>query len=268
MTPEPITDGQTDDYNTVYLKMKSNNIRHIPIVENEDLVGIVSIRDLTRVYQNKLETDFAEARLKIDELKKLIDLSTEEMLESLFAEINKYKELSLTDHLTGLYNKRYFTMRLGEEIARAVRYKQDLSLIFCDIDHFKTINDNYGHHCGDDVLRMIGKILSGGVNDLTVISRLRKSDIIARYGGEEFVIILPRTDEEQAAIAAEKMRQTIQNQIFNLEGKEIKVTMSFGVAGLMNSTDTLDDLIRYADTAMYSAKQTGRNRVVRFSNLK
>jgi diguanylate cyclase (GGDEF)-like protein len=191
----------------------------------------------------------------------LVKLSAEEVLESLFSEINKYKELSLTDHLTGLYNKRYFLMRLQEEASRAIRYKEDLALIFCDIDHFKSINDTYGHHHGDMILREIGELLGGGMGDLKVVSRLRKSDIVARYGGEEFVIILPETPAERAAIAAEKMRATLEEYTFDIGSEKIKITMSFGVAGTDETTKDAEDLIQRADHAMYKAKESGRNRV-------
>jgi diguanylate cyclase (GGDEF)-like protein len=268
MTAKPITASMDEDYNAVYTKMRSNNIRHIPILDGASLVGIVSIRDLIHFYQNKLESEFAEARERIEELKGLINLSTEEMLESLFAEINKYKELSLTDHLTGLYNKRYFNMRLTEETSRAVRYEQDLALIFCDIDHFKNINDNFGHSFGDHVLVKIGRVLRGEVDDLSVISRLRKSDIIARYGGEEFVVILPETGERNATIAAEKMRKAIENLSFRHEEQAVVVTMSFGVAGVDEDTRSMDDLVRNADHAMYHAKQSGRNCVVSYTDAK
>ncbi len=261
MTTELITAQATDDYNAVYLLMRINGIRHIPILAGEELIGIVSIRDLTHYYQNRLESEFAEARERIDMMKKLVKLSAEEVLESLFTEINKYKELSLTDHLTGLYNKRYFLMRLQEEAARAKRYQQDLSLIFCDIDHFKTINDNYGHHYGDIILREVGELLSGGMGRLKVVSRLRKSDIIARYGGEEFVVILPETTSENAAVAAEKMRTALENYQFEINADKISVTMSFGVAGLDENVVDAQDLVQRADHAMYKAKESGRNRV-------
>jgi diguanylate cyclase (GGDEF)-like protein len=261
MTTDLITAQVNDDYNIVYSLMKANNIRHIPILENDKLIGIVSMRDLIHFYQNKLETDYVEARSMIDELKRLIQLSADEVLENLFAEISLYKELSLTDHLTGLYNKRYFTMRIQEETARAKRYKQELSLIFCDIDHFKRVNDEYGHHCGDVVLRKAGQTLAGGMGELKVVTRLRKSDIIARYGGEEFVVILPETTAENAGIAAEKMRSVIENTVMEIEGQSIKITMSFGVAGMCDKVNTSDDLIKKADNAMYEAKQRGRNRV-------
>ena len=261
MTMDPITVQSTDDYNTVYMLMRINGIRHIPVLDSEKIVGIVSIRDLIHFYQNKLESEFADARERIEEMKKLVKLSAEDVLESLFTEINKYKELSLTDHLTGLYNKRYFQMRLREETARAVRYNQPLALIFCDIDHFKRINDNYGHHHGDVILRDVGELLGGNMGELKVVSRLRKSDIVARYGGEEFVVILPETTPENAVLAAEKMRSTLEAYTFVIGSEEIKVTMSFGVAGIDETVRDAEDLIRRADTAMYKAKGSGRNRV-------
>ena len=261
MTTDLITAQVHDDYNDVYALMKGNNIRHIPILEDDKLIGIVSMRDLIHFYQNKLESDYVEARSMIDELKRLIQLSADEVLDNLFAEISLYKELSLTDHLTGLYNKRYFTMRIQEETARAKRYKQELSLIFCDIDHFKRVNDEYGHHCGDMVLKQAGQLLAGGMGEFKVVTRLRKSDIIARYGGEEFVVILPETSAENAGIAAEKMRVVIEKSVMEIDGQSIKITMSFGVAGMCDKVNNSDDLIKKADNAMYEAKQLGRNRV-------
>ena len=261
MTKDPITAQVGDDYNVVYLLMKVNNIRHIPILDGSELVGIVSIRDLTHFYQHKLESEFAEARDQVDELKRMVHLSTDEVLDKLFSEINRYKELSLTDHLTGLYNKRYFMRRLKEEVARAVRYGEEMSMIFTDIDHFKMVNDNYGHHVGDEVLRRIGAILAGGMGEFKVVSRLRKSDIIARYGGEEFVVILPETTPENAVVAAEKMRAAVEKEQIQIGEIEIKVTMSFGVAGVSSDTTSEDDLVDRADFAMYKAKENGRNRV-------
>jgi diguanylate cyclase (GGDEF)-like protein len=261
MTKDPITAQVTDDYNSVYMLMRINGIRHIPVLDGEKIAGIVSIRDLIHFYQNKLESEFADARERIEEMKKLVKLSAEDVLESLFSEINKYKELSLTDHLTGLYNKRYFMMRLREETARAKRYDQPLALIFCDIDHFKKINDNYGHHHGDVVLRDVGELLGGSMGELKVVSRLRKSDIVARYGGEEFVIILPETTAESAAVAAEKMRSTLEAYTFEIGSEEIRITMSYGVAAIDDGVQEAEDLIQRADQAMYKAKGSGRNKV-------
>ncbi len=259
MTANPICAKVDDDYNDVYMKMKANNIRHIPILDGEQPVGIVSIRDLTHLYQNKLESDFQGARKQLERLRELLGDSNANRVLTLLQEIERYRELSLTDELTGLFNKRYFMARLKEEVARARRYKQCLSLIFCDIDNFKRINDTYGHGVGDCVLMEIGRILAGQIDELNVISRLRKSDIVARYGGEEFVVILPETDDSGACLAAEKMRNVIEKHLFRVKDCEVKLTMSFGVAELCLESDDFKELLSHADEAMYLAKSSGRN---------
>ena len=259
MTANPICAKVDEDYNDVYIKMRTNNIRHIPVIDGEQPVGIVSIRDLTHLYQNKLESDFQGARKQLEKLRELLGEPDANRVLMLLQEIERYRELSLTDELTGLFNKRYFMKRLKEEVARARRYKQCLSLIFCDIDHFKRINDTYGHSVGDLVLMEIGGILAGQIDDLNVISILRKSDIVARYGGEEFVVILPGTDHSGACLAAEKMRSAIEKHLFQIKDCEIKLTMSFGVAELCLESGDFKELISHADEAMYFAKSSGRN---------
>jgi len=262
MTASPICAQSKDDYNTVYMKMKTHDVRHIPILEDQKLVGIVSMRDLIHHYQNKLETSYNEARREIEDLKKLVSVANSDKIETLIKEVQKYKELSLTDHLTGLFNKRYFHTRLVEEVTRAKRSSYEVSLIFCDIDYFKRVNDRFGHHMGDEVLRKMAQILRGGVDELNIISRLRKSDIIARYGGEEFVIILPETGKQGAAIAAERLRQEVENYTFRLDGEDVHITMSFGVAELSPEDKDHTEIIKNADYAMYKAKNSGRNRVI------
>jgi diguanylate cyclase (GGDEF)-like protein len=262
MTESPICAQIGEDYNTVYMKMKTHDVRHIPILDGERLVGIVSIRDLIHHYQNRLETAFNEARQEIDELRKLTSVADGEKIETLINEVQKYKELSLTDYLTGLFNKRYFQTRLMEEVTRARRSSYELSLIFCDIDFFKRINDRFGHQTGDDVLRTTAQILRGGIDGLNVISRLRKSDIIARYGGEEFVIILPETGAQGAEVAAERLRREVEDYTFRLDGEDVHITMSFGVAEMLPTDQDHTEIIKNADYAMYKAKNSGRNRVV------
>jgi diguanylate cyclase (GGDEF)-like protein len=264
MTASPICAQSKDDYNTVYMKMKTHDVRHIPILEDKKLVGIVSMRDLIHHYQNKLETSYNEARREIEDLKKLVSVANSDKIETLIKEVQKYKELSLTDHLTGLFNKRYFHTRLVEEVTRAKRSSYEISLIFCDIDYFKRVNDRFGHHMGDEVLRKMAQILRGGVDELNIISRLRKSDIIARYGGEEFVIILPETGKQGAAIAAERLRQEVENYTFRLDGEDVHITMSFGVAELSPEDKDHTEIIKNADYAMYKAKNSGRNRVIAY----
>jgi diguanylate cyclase (GGDEF)-like protein len=262
MTSSPIYAKSTDEYNDVYNKMKAHNVRHIPILDNNKVVGIVSMRDLLRFYQNQLEAAFNEARQENENLKKLVAVSDEHRIAVLLKEIQKYKELSLTDHLTGLFNKRYFQSRLVEEVTRARRANFDLSLIFCDIDFFKRINDRFGHHRGDEVLRTTAQLLSGAIDELDIISRLRKSDIIARYGGEEFVIILPETGRQGATAAAERLRKVIEEYTYLLDGENVRITMSFGVAGLTANNGDHTEIIKNADMAMYKAKNNGRNQVV------
>jgi diguanylate cyclase (GGDEF)-like protein len=262
MTASPICAQLSEDYNTVYMKMKIHEVRHIPILDGGRLVGIVSMRDLIHHYQNRLETAFNEARQEIDDLKKLVFSADGEKIETLIQEVQRYKELSLTDYLTGLFNKRYFQTRFVEEVTRARRSSYDLSLIFCDIDYFKRINDRFGHHIGDEVLRTTAQILSGSIDELNIISRLRKSDIIARYGGEEFVVILPETGKTGAAIAAERLRKKIEKYTFTLDGEKVHITMSFGVAELSPADSDHTEIIKNADYAMYKAKNSGRNRVM------
>jgi diguanylate cyclase (GGDEF)-like protein len=242
--------------------MKTHDVRHIPILDGERLVGIVSMRDLIHHYQNKLETAFNEARQEIDDLKRLVTVADGEKIQTLINEVQRYRELSLTDYLTGLFNKRYFQTRIVEEVTRARRSSYELSLIFCDIDYFKRINDRFGHQTGDEVLRTTAQILRGGIDELNIISRLRKSDIIARYGGEEFVIILPETGGQGAAIAAERLRREIETYTFKLDGEDVHMTMSFGVAELLPIDKDHTEIIKNADYAMYKAKNSGRNRVV------
>jgi diguanylate cyclase (GGDEF)-like protein len=264
MTRNPITAQASDDYNSVYLKMKTHNIRHIPVLDGDELAGIVSMRDLLRFYQNELETAFNDARRELESLRQAASASSNEQVHALLQEIDRYRELSLTDELTGLFNKRYFQARLTEEIARARRYKCRLALVFCDIDHFKQVNDNHGHPVGDEVLRQTARILTGAMDELNIISRLRKSDIVARYGGEEFVVIMPETGREGATLAAEKMRRAIEAHPFVVAELVLRLTMSFGVAEMAEAELDHAGLISNADYAMYRAKNSGRNRVVAY----
>lgn len=173
------------------------------------------------------------------------------------------EKMSITDDLTRLFNRRYFHDRLDEEIARARRYDHPVSLLLMDIDHFKKINDKYGHQAGDEVLRSIGGILQ---------SNTRSADIVARYGGEEFVALLPETGQNTARVTAEKLRATIEQHPFILPDRSlIHVTASFGVSSLGMADTTAaalaDRIVKMADDAMYEAKQAGRNRVVVFPGM-
>jgi len=169
---------------------------------------------------------------------------------------NAYHEeiyrLTTIDGLTQIFNKRYFLETLEREIGRAERYRRDLSLIIFDIDHFKKINDTYGHLAGDHVLKHLA---------LVIKSRIRREDILSRYGGEEFTIILPEIDKENAAQFAEKIRKLIEKAVFRFEDTEIPVTISIGVARYTPDVGDVSDFIKLADDKLYEAKTQGRNLV-------
>ncbi len=167
----------------------------------------------------------------------------------------KFRELAIRDGLTGLFNHRHAQWRLNEEFERAKRFKRNLSVLFMDVDHFKTFNDTHGHQAGDVVLQTIGEILGDTTRD---------SDVVARWGGEEFIIIAAETNEEQACRLAEKIRMAIAEHAFaHAEEQPLgMVSLSIGVATLAESTADVDVLVRLADNAVYCAKDNWRNRTI------
>ena len=162
---------------------------------------------------------------------------------------NKLSQLASTDTLTGLCNRRKLEESLAAEITRVIRYPSPMAIIMFDIDHFKSINDRFGHDIGDDVLRGIAKVIQGNI---------RKTDTFARWGGEEFIILSPETTEENVENLAEKLRYAVENYNFGISEK---ITASFGVTQYI-SGETSAQMIKRADKAMYKAKENGRNRVV------
>jgi two-component system, cell cycle response regulator len=172
---------------------------------------------------------------------------TEQLERLYFINQKRLNKMSITDPLTGIYNRRKFYQDFKKEIDRAQRYNTELSLIMFDIDNYKVINDKYGHIMGDSVLISITKIVS---------RMIRKVDIFARLGGDEFIIILPRTDKEEAVYLAERLRQEISNYQFKDIGD---VTCSFGVARYSGAQ--IIDFMNQIDKLLYQAKKNGRNRV-------
>jgi diguanylate cyclase (GGDEF)-like protein len=167
------------------------------------------------------------------------------------------RELAITDPLTQIANRRYFFETAEREFKRALRYRRDLSLILFDIDHFKIINDHYGHLVGDQVLADLAQYCR---------QRTRSIDLIARFGGEEFVILMPETGQTRAVDAAERLRKSIEDRVFRYNDQVISITLSLGVVGVSQDTSlTLTHYLERADRAMYAAKQTGRNRVASWS---
>lgn len=171
----------------------------------------------------------------------------EEIVERVKAQ-NELERLATTDPLTLLINRRKFEELLDYEMERDKRYRTGLSFIFCDIDRFKLINDEYGHDAGDKVLKEFAKLLKNSI---------RASDIVARWGGEEFVLLIPNTTADIASVLAEKLRRTIDNHEFPIP---CKVTASFGVTHFLGD-DNQTAAIKRADVALYKAKENGRNRI-------
>lgn len=164
--------------------------------------------------------------------------------------------LSVTDGLTGLYNRRHFDANVEREFLRTRRYPADLSLALIDIDYFKKINDTYGHQYGDYVLKELSEIVS---------SSFRKTDMVYRYGGEEIAVILTGTSLENSGIPLDRLLAKIANHKFIYDGEETNLTVSMGVSSNVADVASQKELVEHADKALYKAKQCGRNRVVKYS---
>jgi two-component system cell cycle response regulator len=174
-------------------------------------------------------------------------------LDALRARLDQSMELAVTDQLTGLHNRRYMRAQIESFVKRSNMGGMPVSVLLCDIDHFKKVNDIHGHGAGDDVLREFGRRLS---------ENIRPMDLACRYGGEEFVVIMPETTQGLAHAAAERLRVIMEESPFTIgRGDQLRVTMSGGVATIIPPEDTVDALMKRADEALYRAKGNGRNMV-------
>jgi two-component system cell cycle response regulator len=162
--------------------------------------------------------------------------------------------MTTVDGLTQVFNRRYFEDAIEREFSRSRRYARPLSLVLIDIDHFKKINDRYGHLAGDAVLKEVAS---------TIRSRTRWEDVLARYGGEEFALLLPEIDLKGAAHLAEKVRKLVEKHTFTFDGETIPVTLSAGAATVLKKGEQSVELIRRSDEKLYEAKSSGRNRVAK-----
>jgi len=204
----------------------------------------------------------AELTAKNQELEK--EIQNRLRVERALRESEKrYREMAITDHLTGLYNRRHFYVLAENELKRTLRRGHSLALIMLDLDQFKKINDNYGHDVGDKVLMEVGRVL---------VSHVRSMDICARLGGEEFVLLLPETKSTKAVDVAERVRLALAHTCVTNCGKMVNFTASLGVTCLDCHRDQQEDapkallesLIKQADEALYASKKAGRNRVTAF----
>ncbi len=183
----------------------------------------------------------------------VIGMSLAVLLKEQAMLMKKLKHQASKDFLTGVENRGHFIELAEKELARAIRYRSELSILMMDIDHFKTINDTFGHKVGDLALKQLSDRCK---------RTLREIDIVGRIGGEEFAVLLPETTKGVATEVAERIRLAIENSPINIEGAEsIKLHISIGVATLVSADNNIDDLMHIADTALYEAKNSGRNRV-------
>lgn len=191
-------------------------------------------------------------RVHTDELEGRVAQRTAE-LETAYQEI---KLLSITDALTGCFNRHYMNEQLTKEVERCRRYGRELSILMCDVDHFKRVNDTWGHPAGDAVLRLVGATLRENLR--------HGSDWVARFGGEEFLIVFPETPLDIASVLAEKLRKRIEGLVIDFDQQTIHITASFGLVSLRPSDgdESQENFFARADALLYLAKQNGRNRVV------
>jgi diguanylate cyclase (GGDEF)-like protein len=186
-----------------------------------------------------------ELRYTQNQLKKMLE-EQKELVKNL-------ERLANTDSLTGVWNRRYLLNLAEQETQRCRRYNRPLSVLMIDIDHFKTVNDTYGHAIGDEVLIVMTE---------TVMNYLRNVDVLGRFGGEEFVALLPETDSKAAVITAERIRANIEQITIPVDGNLVSITVSIGVGSYQKGDANIDILIQRADEALYQAKNQGRNRVI------
>ena len=221
---------------------RNEGFRQFPVVSDKgELVGIVTQSDI------------------MDAAEKLLRGYTRELENRMEKASKRMTRLIMTDELTGLSNRRYVRERLKEEFDRCRRYSLPVSCLMVDIDHFKMINDEFGHPAGDTVLRRLAKLLAGN---------LRSGDICARVGGEEFLILLPHTMLSGALVVANRTRRTVADTVFRLRRKQMRITVSVGVCNLSaHGPKTANDFLRMADDALYVAKRKGRNRVESYGSI-
>ena len=217
-----------------------------PIVLHGEVVGFIGLLSaqenfFTSEQADRLMTFADQAAIAIEKAR-------------LFAMLN---QLATTDSLTGIANRRHFFDHGEREFSRAIRYGKQLSAMMLDIDHFKQVNDVYGHAAGDRVLQQLASLL---------LASLRQEDLLGRYGGEEFAILLPETPLSYSLAAAERLRQAVADFPFQVGDEILRITISAGVASLQDGCPTIYALLDQADQALYAAKQSGRNRVCAFSH--
>jgi diguanylate cyclase (GGDEF)-like protein len=217
----------------------------IPLLSFGEVMGVLCLESVT---SNAFDAG------DIPALESVADICANALQNARY--VQNVRHMAYVDGLTGIFNRRYFETRIAEEIERASRYQHAMSVIMFDIDHFKRLNDEFGHLLGDDVLRHVSTLFG---------QNIRKADVACRYGGEEFAIIVPETTGDDAFSVADKLRRVIAQTAF--PGVPRPVTVTAGVASYPTNGTSRDELVKAADEALYAGKQAGRNTVVTASNI-
>jgi diguanylate cyclase (GGDEF)-like protein len=232
-------------------RVASNLIERVILLKNITLA--IEKRDFSVL--QKIEKLRDRWKDEVEELKQSV-YSMASNLRDAFDELEiKNKELeklAYYDPLTNLPNRRFFFDHANLVLENSKRYKIPMSILIIDLDHFKVINDTYGHEAGDIVLKSFADILR---------KNIRQSDLPARLGGEEFALLMPNTDLEQAKIVGERLRNELENSRIVYQGQEIRATVSGGIASYVDGVESIDELLRRSDEALYRAKEMGRNRI-------
>jgi two-component system cell cycle response regulator len=241
-----------DGFKFLSLKRARTEFNEVPVIMLAGTAGDVraKVRGLEAGASDYLTKPFDDEEL-VARVK--VHLKIKALQDELREKNQKLEDLSNTDGLTRVTNRRHFMELLELEFIRARRYGSTMSYVMIDIDHFKSINDKHGHQVGDQALVGVASVLQDD---------LRRNDLVGRYGGEEFSLLLPETGVEGARVVAERYRKRIEDKVFQLTDGTLKLTASLGVAELNDNMKDTDALVRCADRALYKAKHDGRNRVV------
>jgi diguanylate cyclase (GGDEF)-like protein len=223
-----------------FSKMRSALV--LPLMSSDEPIGSLVLTSTT-------PSAFGE------EVRTTLQVMTNQLTQALVNArmVRKLETMATTDGLTGLPNHRVFQEELDKKLATANRFQKELSVILCDVDKFKDVNDRYGHPVGDTVLISVGKTLRRNL--------VRDTDLPARYGGEEFAVVCEGTSTHGAVKLAERIRQDLEQQVFHTDQGELRVTISMGVATFPTHAGDKKNLIDRADSALYTAKESGRNQV-------
>jgi two-component system, cell cycle response regulator len=248
---DEVTVGRGAD-NGIVIDMDNVSRLHARVVKVEDGHFVEDLGSTNGSYVNDIEV--SRDRLRTGDLVKIggaiLKFIQGGNIEAMYHE--EIYQMTIVDGLTQIHNKRYFLEFLDREMARCSRYERPLSLVMFDMDHFKSINDSYGHLAGDYVLKRVAELIG---------KHVRKEELFARYGGEEFAIIMPETTGKKAGIFCEKIRRMIEECPIVYEQKEIPITISLGIAVMGSHREPLH-FIKAADDRLYKAKHAGRNRAV------